>query len=170
MNPFNTAALATTLLTGCFIASLPARAGTADVAAIKALEDRFAAAVNAKDVDAIMKVYEPNESLHVFDVTPPREYIGAKAYRKNWEDFLALYKGPLKLTISDLKVEAGGTVGYSHSIQRVVGTDTKGQLSDLTVRLTDVYRKIGGHWLIVHEHVSIPVDLATGKPDMTSKP
>jgi ketosteroid isomerase-like protein len=38
------------------------------------------------------------------------------------------------------------------------------------VRITDVYRKIGGKWLIVLEHVSVPVDLATGKPDMLSKP
>ena len=40
---------------------------------------------------------------------------------------------------------------------------------DLTVRLTDVYRKINGNWLIVHEHVSVPVDLNTLKPDLTSK-
>ena len=27
----------------------------------------------------------------------------------------------------------------------------------------DGYRKIDGNWLIVHSHVSVPVDLATGK-------
>jgi hypothetical protein len=27
-----------------------------------------------------------------------------------------------------------------------------------------------GNWLVVHEHVSIPVDLDTGKPDLASKP
>jgi ketosteroid isomerase-like protein len=51
-----------------------------------------------------------------------------------------------------------------------VGTDPKGQPIDLTVRATDVYRKIKGNWLIVHEHVSVPVDLDTGKPDLSSKP
>jgi hypothetical protein len=25
-------------------------------------------------------------------------------------------------------------------------------------------------WVIIHEHVSVPVDLDTGKPDLTSKP
>jgi hypothetical protein len=39
---------------------------------IKALEDKFAAAFNAKDVDAIMKLYVPDESLFVFDVGVPR--------------------------------------------------------------------------------------------------
>jgi ketosteroid isomerase-like protein len=35
---------------------------------------------------------------------------------------------------------------------------------DLTWRGTAAYRKIGGNWLIVHEHGSVPVGLATGKP------
>ena len=61
-------------------------------------------------------------------------------------------------------------MGFSHSIQHLTGTDTKGQPVDVTVRVTDVYRKIKGTWLIVHEHVSVPVDLDTGKPDLSSKP
>ena len=45
-----------------------------------------------------------------------------------------------------------------------------GSPGEITVRVSDVYRKIGGKWLIVQEHVSVPVDLATAKPDMMSKP
>jgi ketosteroid isomerase-like protein len=41
---------------------------------------------------------------------------------------------------------------------------------DLTWRDTAAYRKIGGNWLIAHEHGSVPVYLATGKPDLASKP
>jgi uncharacterized protein (TIGR02246 family) len=146
------------------------RAASADETAIKALEARFAAAFNAKDLNAIMKVYVPDESLVVFDVVPPRQYVGAKAYTKDWTDFLGSFKGPPKFEISDLSVSASGTMGFSHSIQHVTGTDTKGQPVDLTVRVTDVYRKVKGNWLIVHEHVSVPVDLDTGKPDLASKP
>lgn len=40
-----------------------ATAATDDDAAIRALEGRFAAAFNAKDVDAIMKVYVPAKAL-----------------------------------------------------------------------------------------------------------
>ena len=117
-----------------------------------------------------MKVYVPDESLLVFDVVPPRQYAGARAYRKDWEGFLALFKGPVKFDVSDLHVVADGTTGYGYSIQRVGGTDTKGQPFDLTVRVTDGYRKVNGRWLIAHEHVSVPVDLDTGKPDLASKP
>jgi uncharacterized protein (TIGR02246 family) len=162
--------IAAAIVLAASILALPARAASSDEAAIRALEARFAAAVNAKDTDAIMKVYVPDESLLVFDVVPPRQYTGAKAYRKDWEGFLALFQGQPKFEITDLNVVAVGPLGYGHSIQRVSGTDAKGQPIDLTVRVTDVYRKVKGNWLVAHEHVSVPVDLDTGKPDLASKP
>jgi ketosteroid isomerase-like protein len=147
-----------------------ARAQTGDEAQIKALEDQFTAAFNAKDVNAIMKVYVPDQSLFVFDVVPPRQYVGAAAYRKDWENFLNSFDGPIKFEISDLAIVADSNLGYSHSIQHVSGKNKKGEPVDLIVRVTDGYRKVDGHWLIAMEHVSVPVDLATGKPDFQSKP
>lgn len=152
------------------VAPAGVQAAPGDEAAIKALEARFTSAFNAKDVDAIMKVYVPNETLVVFDVTPPRQYVGAKAYRKNWEDFFAMFKGPAKIELTDVSIMADTSLGFGHSIQYVTGTNAKGQPIDFTVRVTDGYRKIDGNWLIVHEHVSIPVDLDTLKPDPSSKP
>lgn len=139
-------------------------------AAIEALESRFVAAFNAKDLDAIMKVYVPDQSLFVFDIVPPRQYVGADAYRKDWKDFLGTFKGPVKFTMSDLAVSVDGPMAWGHSIQHVTGTDTKDKPVDFTVRVTDVYRKSKGEWLIVHEHVSVPVNMDTGKPDMNSTP
>jgi len=52
----------------------------------------------------------------------------------------------------------------------VTGSDKHGKKLDMQVRVTDAYQKIGGRWLVVHEHVSVPVDLDTGKPDLASKP
>jgi ketosteroid isomerase-like protein len=139
-------------------------------AAIEALENQFVAAVRAKGPDAIMKVYAPGSDLLVFDVVPPRQYVGADAYRKDWKGFLDTFKGPIKFTLGDLSIDAGGKMAYSHSIQHMTGTDTKGKPVDFTVRVTDVYRKSGGDWRIVHEHVLVPVNMDTGKPDMTSAP
>ena len=137
---------------------------------IRALENQFIAAFKAKDLDAIMKVYVPDQSLFVFDVIPPRQYVGAAAYRKDWQGFLDSLNGPITVELSDLAVVSDHNLAYGHSIQRVAGTDKQGKPMDLTVRVTDVYKKIKGHWLIIHEHVSVPVDLDTGKPDLASKP
>jgi ketosteroid isomerase-like protein len=112
-----------------------------DEATIRALEDKFATAFNAGDVDEMMKNYIPDETLIVFDIA-----------------------------ISDLSITVDGNLGFSHSIQHVTGTDLNGHPVDRTVRVTDGYRKIGGIWLIVLEHVSVPVDIATGRPDFNSKP
>lgn len=60
--------------------------------------------------------------------------------------------------------------GFSHGSQHVIGTDARGRAVDRTVRVTDGYRKIGGTWLIALEHVSVPVDLTAGTPDVHSKP
>jgi ketosteroid isomerase-like protein len=137
---------------------------------IKALEDRFVAAFKAKDVDAIMKVYAPGQALVVFDVVPPRQYVGAAAYRKDWQTLLGNFDGPITVELTDLDIGADRNLAYSHSIQRVAGTDKEGKKLDLTVRVTDVYQKIKGRWFIVHEHVSVPVDLGADKPDLASKP
>jgi uncharacterized protein (TIGR02246 family) len=137
---------------------------------ITALENQFIAAFKAKDVDAIMKVYVPDQSLVVFDVIPPRQYVGAAAYRKDWQGFLDSLSGPITIELTDLAVASDHNLAYGHSIQHVVGTDKQGKKLDLTVRVTDVYKKIKGHWLIIHEHVSVPVDLDTGKPDLAAKP
>jgi uncharacterized protein (TIGR02246 family) len=144
-------------------------AGPSDMAQIKALEKAFTAAFNAKDVDKIMAVYA-KKGLFVFDVTPPRQHVGWDDYKKDWTDFLGSTAGPVSFDISDLKVEVVGPVAYGHSIQDVKSTAKDGSKVELVVRVTDVYRKLGGKWLIVQEHVSVPVDLDTQKPDLLSKP
>lgn len=146
------------------------RAQSNDEKAIRALNERFAAAVNARDINKIMSVYIPGESLFVFDAIPPRQYVGAKAYRKDYEEFLGLFPGPVKFQTNDLSITAAGTLAFSHRIDTWDLTDKKGNPVKLVFRMTDVYRKLNGRWLIVHEHISWPVDPETGKADFLSKP
>jgi ketosteroid isomerase-like protein len=117
-----------------------------------------------------MSFYVPDESLFVFDAAVPRQYVGAKAYRKNYEDFFAAFPGPLESENTDVAVAASGTLAYSRCIDTWRATDKDGKMTTFAFRVTDVYRKTGGKWLIFHEHVSFPVDFASGKADMLSKP
>jgi ketosteroid isomerase-like protein len=41
---------------------------------------------------------------------------------------------------------------------------------EVVFRFTNVFRKINGKWLAVHEHLSFPADPATGMADYLSKP
>ncbi|HTW81550.1 MAG TPA: SgcJ/EcaC family oxidoreductase [Terracidiphilus sp.] len=169
MNRLASFALAAASIAACFIAC-PTHAQSKDEQAIRALEDRFAAAFRAKDLDAIMKVYAPGDGIFVFDVMTPRQYAGYDAYKKDWASLFDQAKGPIQFDISDLVIESDGKLAYSHSIQHVAYAMKDGTHSESVVRVTDVYRKIGGQWLVIHEHVSVPIDPATGKPDMMSKP
>jgi ketosteroid isomerase-like protein len=77
--------------------------------------------------------------------------------------------GPLRFEMTDLEIEVSGDVGYSRSLQRVSGVHAKdGKSFDYTVCATDVYRKFGGRWLIVQEHLSLPLDRATFTPILHS--
>ena len=153
---------------GALAAPLAALAVSSDEAEIRALQERVAAAISAKDVDGIMKGY--SSDVYVFDVVPPRAYVGAAAWRADWVGVLKNTPGPMSLKVEDLAVTADGQIGYSHAIDHYVNTLPDGSKADMFIRASDVYRKVDGHWVIVEEHLSVPVDLATGKPDLLSKP
>jgi ketosteroid isomerase-like protein len=160
-------AFAVLLLLGGF-ATL-AHAGATEEAEIKALEDNYVKALAAKDLDALMALYENTPTLVVYDVIPPRQYLGWEAYKKDWQAVLAECTGPMKAEITEMTIVAEGNIGYAHDIQHM-SCPTKGAPLDMTLRATDGYVKKDGKWLIAHEHLSVPVDLATGKGDLSSKP
>ena len=147
------------LCAGATLSSAP----PGDEAAIRALEDNFVAAFNSGDVDAIMKNYVQDNSLVVFDVVPRKHYRGADAYRADWVEFFTHFSGRPKIELTDLGITADGNVGFGHSFQHITGTDKQGHPVDRRVRVTDGYRKVDGKWLIAMEHISVPVDIATGK-------
>ncbi len=143
---------------------------TNDEAEIRALHQRYSSAFNKKDVATIMSCYAPGQQLFVFDAIPPREYPSWEAYKKDWEGLFAAYPGPIHDEISELKITTSGNLAFSHHLETGHFTRANGSKMDWVVRVTDVYRKISGRWLIVHEHVSFPVDLETGKADLLAKP
>ncbi len=147
-----------------------AKAKGNDAADIKAVEQGIATAAKARDLDAIMKNYPPGDTLFVFDIIPPRQYVGYDAFRKDWQGFLDTFTGPITYELVDLNVVSDGKLGYAHMIQHIAGTGKDGKPIELDVRVTDVLRKSNGRWRIIHEHASFPVDMTTAKADFLSKP
>jgi ketosteroid isomerase-like protein len=148
--------------------AIRANAQSDDNAAITALYQQFATAFRHKDLNAIMAFYPRDNTLFVFDVGTPREHVGWESYRADWKGFFNSITGSPKFSIGELGITISGDVAYTHSIQSFTGT--MGNLHALTVRVTDVLRKINGKWLIVQEHVSVPINFETLKPDLMSRP
>jgi|SRR5262249_38427936 len=165
----------TWVATAAMIAIWTSVAGAADatindVVQIKQLEENFVAGVNARDVDRIMSNYINSPDLVVFDLVPPRQYTGWNAYRDDWKEVLGRCRDAPIMLMTDLRIDAGRYHGYGHNVQHFSCTTTSGTKMDLTFRVTDGYKKIGRRWFIAHEHISVPVNLETGKADLASKP
>ncbi len=125
-------------------------------------------AFRARDIDGMMSMYAPE--LVSFDLVPPLRYVGADAYRKRWEETFSSFQGPIGYEMHDLSITVGDDVAFAHSLNRLSGTLTTGQKTDLWLRSTVCWRRVNGTWLIVHTHVSVPVDVEQGKAVLSLKP
>src|SRR5713226_4983496 len=104
------------------------QADTDATAEITALENHLINEVKAKDLDGIMSSYVSDDSLFVFDVTPPRQFEGAKAYREDWKGFLAAFNGPITAAITHLTITTdGGDLAFAYSIQHFSGVSANGK-------------------------------------------
>jgi uncharacterized protein (TIGR02246 family) len=140
---------------------------TRDEAAIRDVLERLVVAIRARNIDAVMSTYAAD--LVAFDIVPPLQFVGANAYEAPWQDVFERYQ-TLDYEVHDLSITAGDDIAVSHSLNRIHGIMTNGQKTDLWLRSTACYRKNDGAWSIVHLHVSVPVDLATGRAVLDLKP
>lgn len=131
-------------------------------AEIRNLVGQWQTAFRAKNIEGVMAVYAPGAELTAFDLVPPLQTSGAKSYKKNYEEFFALYEGPIDVEVRNLSIFAGGDTAFLHCLDRMSGTLKGGQRSDLWLRVTSGLRKIDGQWRIVHDHVSVPVNFESG--------
>jgi ketosteroid isomerase-like protein len=141
---------------------------TSDEAAIRQRIDQWAEAVRTLDLDGAMSIYAPD--FVSFDVEPPLQHVGAGAKRKNWADASAMYQRPRGYDMRDLTITAGDDVAFAHSLNHDSGTIKDGKTVDFWVRWTACLRKIDGNWLIVHDHVSAPLDRKSGRALLDLQP
>lgn len=121
----------------------------------------FKHAFEARDTKAIMALYAPD--VIAYDVTPPLQYVGKASYTKDWAGYFAGYKGPMHIEFRDCHISASGDIAILFCLLHVNGTLTNGKPASIWLRNTTALRRVNGHWLDFHDHVSIPADFATGK-------
>ena len=139
-----------------------------DEAQIRQRIESWTKALRAKDLDGLMSHYA--QDILVFDLAPPLQYKGAAAYRKNWADWFPSFQGPVGYEIRDLSVTTGGDVAFCRSLNRITGTMTGGEKTNVWVRATVGFRKIGGKWMVTHEHFSVPINMETFEGELDLKP
>jgi uncharacterized protein (TIGR02246 family) len=135
---------------------------------LRQLIDGFVEAIRAKDIDGVMSAFAPD--VVSFDLGPPLQHGGGDAFRKRWHELFDAFQGPVRYEVRDLSIFASDDVAFSHSLNHITGTLKNGAAADRWVRWTAGYRKADGKWRIVHEQVSVPVDVRSGQAMLSLEP
>jgi ketosteroid isomerase-like protein len=118
-------------------------------------------ALRAKNLKLVKPLYA--DDVVSFDVEPPLQHVGIAAKLDNWARAFGFFE-VLTYEIRDLSVVAGDDVAFAHGFGRLAGTLKNGAATDgMWVRATFCLRKINGEWLIFHDQVSVPFDIASGQ-------
>jgi uncharacterized protein (TIGR02246 family) len=126
-----------------------------DEAAIRALITRWADAVHAGDLDAVLADHDPD--IVMFDVPPPYEGLrGIDAYRDSWPPFFEWQRQGAEFEIVELDVTAGDDVAFAWALLRCGKPEEFEANPDNRLRLTIGLRKVDGRWVVTHEHHSFP--------------
>jgi uncharacterized protein (TIGR02246 family) len=126
-----------------------------DEAAIRALITRWADAVHAGNLDAVLADHDPD--IVMFDVPPPYDGLrGIDAYRDSWPPFFEWQRQGAEFEIVELDVTAGDDVAFAWALLRCGKPEEFEANPDNRLRLTIGLRKVNGRWVVTHEHHSFP--------------
>ena len=121
---------------------------------IRAQIDAWGAALRAKRLENLVSHYAPDAVTA--DLAPPLWNRGADALRKNFGEWFRSWIGPIGFEMRDVHVTTSGDVAFARMLNHIQGMRTNGDATDVWVRATVCFRKIGGEWKVAHEHVSVP--------------
>ena len=140
---------------GALVTVLPMSAGPNDEQEIRDVIAHYRTAANRRDLQAVMQCYAATDELLVYDVSNA-PFRGRAAVTQDWEHFIsAMTAIDLQFRYIEVMVSPGGEFAFAHFIERASLTPKQGaQLVNDNLRTTQIFQKLDGRWLIVHEHKS----------------
>lgn len=123
----------------------------------------YRSAVLARDVEAFMRLYDPD--VRVFDTWGVWSYEGADAWQRAIEGwFTSLGSERCKVTFDEVRSTAGRDLSMLSAIVTYAGVSAEGApLRAMQNRISWVLRTSGHVLRIVHEHTSAPVGFEDSK-------
>jgi ketosteroid isomerase-like protein len=122
----------------------------------------------SKDVDRLMSCYSPD--VVYFDVVPPLRYRGAAELRRDYARWFDAWKSAIGAEFRDLNIAASGEIAVAHMLHRTSGILKDGREVGYWVRATICCQHSERRWLIGHEHVSLPIEMRSGRAAMDLLP
>lgn len=136
--------------------SIPATAQTTTRAVDKAYLQKILDTWSSFDLEKAGQYYVQGPGHLFFDITPLK-YNGWDEYKAGVQQVLKQYSS-FKFTINDdLQIHPAGKITWVDGTLKVDATTANGEKQPLVLRWTAIFEKRSGHWLIAHEHVSVPL-------------
>lgn len=136
---------------------------------IRAIVEGTVQACRSGDVEALLESYA--KDMLAFDLIDPLQYHGADEVGKRAAQWLGSFQGSIQYDLAELKITAGDTAAFCHSLNHVHGTKVSdGQVIDMWWRATLGFEKVDGQWTVTHSHTSVPFNMETGQASMGLKP
>jgi ketosteroid isomerase-like protein len=131
---------------------------TAQDAEFKALIEVYYKDWSSLNPENPAKYYAKDADLIFYDIAPMK-YNGWAEYKAGVMKafFDNITSGKLTPNLEDLKVTRRGNVAWTTLTFHLSGVLKAGGSMELDARHTAIWEKRGGHWLIVHEHISVPL-------------
>lgn len=123
--------------------------------------ERYAAAVFAKDADALLSLYD--DDVRLFDLWGVWSYEGAPAWRQSVDDwFASLGAQRVGVGFEDVSIIGSDHLATVHAIITYRDLSPDGtERGSMQNRLTWVLTRTNDQWKIIHEHTSAPVNFDT---------
>jgi ketosteroid isomerase-like protein len=141
------------------------RAAAYEVAAARAA---WLEAFASQDLDQMMSFYVDDIFSYDLMAAPTdagleMAFDGEAIWRQNWVAFFGMFADDLVISIEDLTVYQTGDLATVYGLTRLEGTIEGGPYVDMWVRETNLLQRVDDRWLVLHDHVSVPFDFATGQ-------
>ena len=114
-------------------------------------------AITRQQIDTVVQYCSDQVSL--FDVSS--QIAGVKAYRKEWEKFSPYFSAHIDIVRSNIKLHTSADLAVMHCYSKVIDVSTNTTVVPWC-RTTLCLQKQKQQWLVVHQHISIPVSMQTG--------
>jgi uncharacterized protein (TIGR02246 family) len=134
---------------------------SADEAEIRHMMHEWSRALEAKDVNGLVRDYAPDAVL--YDAIPPYKTVGAENIRQVWENCLPYFPEQFQSEHRDIQIHVAGETAFAYCVHHFVPTPADHPCGETWMRATIGYRKINGRWKVMHEHVSIPFNPLTNQ-------
>lgn len=143
-------------------ASAPAAAASLgephDVSEITAIENEMA---GETDIDKLMSHFAENAIL--IDIASPGWYEGRKQIYAAVQPQLAALQA-IKFRMDEISVASDGTFACAAMQIHFEATKKDNSSLKMSIRQVDAFKKIDGHWRILQQHLSVPVDQQNSTP------